>query len=499
MSRGGGARYFDTATVSRELKRRTVVGSVVSVTASVLRVGLQLGLSLILVRLLAPSDLGLIAMVTPLTTLLGMLNTVGLATFTVQRPQISHEEVSTLFWIGLATSAATTVAFMASAPLLVWIYDDERVAQVTVVLASAIVLQGLANQHLALLSRQMMFARISMIELGSLAAGVVVAIVTALGGAGYWAIVASTVATSGVRAVLAWLVVGWFPSWPRRERGLGSALVFGGYVSGFQLVNYFGRNADNMLLGWRAGSVELGFYAMSYRLLVVPLQAFNQPLGAVAIPALSRLVAQPDEYRAYFRTTLALISLVSFPLSVFTLVMSPDLVHVFFGDTWQAAAPILSVLSIVMFLHSTYTTMGWVFLSTGRSDRMFAWACIAIPSTVVAFLLGLPWGAMGVAAAYAIANAVLFLPGIWFATIGTPLRVRDVLVPTWRPALVAAAIGGLLVGISHVGATLTSPLRLSIAIGGTIVVASLMAALLYGWRDARRRIVEVLGMFRRTA
>ena len=83
-------------------------------------------------------------------------------------------------------------------------------------------------------------------------------------------------------------------------------LGFGGYLAGFNFLNYFARNLDKVLIGWYWGAQTLGFYSVAYRLLLLPIQQVIRPISTVAVPTLSRLQEQPARYALYYRTAISI-------------------------------------------------------------------------------------------------------------------------------------------------------------------------------------------------
>ena len=132
-----------------------------------------------LARLLTPADFGLIAMIAVVTGFVEMFKDAGLSVATVQRATVTHAQASTLFWINVALSLAVTLVVAALAPAIAWFYDEPKLTAITLALSATIVFGGLAVQHQALLRRRMEFGRLAFIEIASLAAGVVTAVLMA--------------------------------------------------------------------------------------------------------------------------------------------------------------------------------------------------------------------------------------------------------------------------------------------------------------------------------
>jgi PST family polysaccharide transporter len=264
-------------------------------------------------------------------------------------------------------------------------------------------------------------------------------------------------------------------------------LLFGGYLTGFNLTNYFSRNADNMLIGWYWGAAPLGLYAQAYRLLLFPLQQIGGPLTGVTIPVLSRTIDDPARYRRAYTKMLESLLLITTPLMAFVLATCDLCIDVILGPQWNEAVPIFAWLGIAALVQPFTSTLGWLLISQGRGREMFGWSVFASIVSVVSFAVGLPWGPVYVAAAYVIANLTLHMPSlVYLATREGPVRARD-LVPCVRvPCFLAIAVLIESLLIRNVVATGNSFVDLAIYfLGATVVWIGAMLMTSAG----RRRLV----------
>ena len=417
---------FDTEHLKTDLKGRSVRGGAVTMLGQGSRFVIQIASTMVLARLLVPADFGLIAMVTALTGFAVLFKDLGLSMATVQKAEITHEQISMLFWINVAVSALITLAISALAPLMAWFYGEPRLILITISISLIFLFGGVTVQHQALLQRQMRFTALAVIQVVSISAGVIVGIVSAILGAGYWALVMKQATSDLSIAFGVWLVCSWRPGLPVRNTGVKSMLVFGGYITSFNIVNYFARNADNILIGRVWGAGPLGFYSKAYALLVLPLTQINQPLASVAVPALSRLRDDPLKYSSYYLRVISLISLVSTPLVGFLIVCSSDLILLILGSQWAAASNIFKILGFSALIQPLYYTQGWLHISAGRSDRYLRWGLFSSFVIVIAFIVGLPYGPLGVAVAYTLATWAIIFPCMWYAGRSAGIQVNDI-------------------------------------------------------------------------
>src|SRR6202046_4040827 len=208
---------FSTEHLHADLKGRSVRGGVLTLTSQGAQFVMQSIATVVLARLLAPAEYGLVAMVTAITGLGQAFADLGLSEATIQHPEISHDQVSTLFWINVAVGAGLMSITAALAPVLAWFYHEPRLINITLVCSLTFLIGGLRVQHDALIRRQMRFISLAIRDVTSYAIAVPLAIFLALRGAGYWAIVVLPLTLNFTGMVLSWVMARWLPGPPRRN------------------------------------------------------------------------------------------------------------------------------------------------------------------------------------------------------------------------------------------------------------------------------------------
>ena len=237
-------RYLRTDGLSEDLRGRSVRGGFIILAAQYCKFVLQLGSTVLLARLLTPEDYGLMGMVAVFIGLISLFKHMGLSTATVQKAEVTHNQVSNLFWVNVVFSVAIMVLTVALARVVAVLYNEPRLTGITIVLATGFVFGGLTVQHEALLRRQMRFGTLAAIDIVSLSLGYATAIVMALLKSGYWALVAMEIAMSLTNMLGVWLLCGWRPGLPKRYSGTGNMLAFGGNLTGVSIMNYASRNLE---------------------------------------------------------------------------------------------------------------------------------------------------------------------------------------------------------------------------------------------------------------
>lgn len=488
-------KFLDGKHLDSDLKGRSARGGAIAMTSQAVRLVLQTGSTVVLARLLTPRDYGLVAMVTAATGFITLFKDLGLSMATLQKAEITHQQISTLFWINVALSALVMLVAMALSPAIAWFYGEPRLLRLTLVTAIGFLFGGLCAQHNALLRRQMRFGVLAIIDILQFSFSMTVGIVAAGAGAGVWALIFIPLSDSVFNFIAVWTVCRWRPSISVRYADVREMLTFGAHITGFNVINYLGRNLDNVLLGWQWGSVSLGLYSRAYSLLMLPIQQVSAPLTAVGVPTLSCLQTEPARFRSFYRNGLGIATMLSMPIVGFSFVAAEDVIRVVLGEQWIESVSIFRILAVGAFLGTTFGPgTGWVYIALGNVRRQLVVSIFSTGLLLIAFAIGLSWGPIGVAAAFSIHSLLWRIPSVLICFRGSFLTLTDFLAPIWRPAvasLVAAAVGVCLSNGFPPGASVA--LRLVCELVGYV------SAYLFCWLllpGGKRMLTEVLGLVR---
>lgn len=223
-----------------------------------------------------------------------------------------------------------------------------------------------------------------------------------------------------------------------------SSLHFGAYLAGFSIVNFFHRQLDNIIVGWRFGASELGYYSRGYQLMLLPLNLFNGPLSSAIEPSLGRLQNEPERWRQAFLDALGLVTFLGAGVAACLIAAADPLITIIYGPGWARAATIFQWLAVSLFAGVPMSASGWIYLSLGKTRRMFIWSLVFVPIVGLGFVLAIPFGAVGIAVSYAFTMSLLLLPCFAFASQGTPVGFWDtlkVILPLLGCGVIAALAG----------------------------------------------------------
>ncbi len=471
---------FQSNVTDGGIRRLAVRGAGVTVLSSGLALAIQVVATVVLARLLTPKDFGIVTMVTTFSLLLVNFGINGFTEAVLQAEKLNRNLASNLFWINISAGVLLTIAFAASGSALARFYGNPLVASVAAGISLTIVATSASVLHLALLKRAMRFTVVSIIGIISQTASIGASIFLAWQHWGYKALVVGVVVQAAVQAIGAWCVCRWIPGLPRRAEGTGSMVRFALHVYGRFTVNYFSRNSDNLLVGWRFGAGALGFYKKAYDLFALSATQLTAPLANVAVSALSRFKPQSPQYRKFLLNALGVIAFAGMGLSaVFTLI-GKDLIRLLLGPGWEQAGQIFVYFGPGIGIMMVYYAHSWIHLSSGRPDRWFRWGIVEVAVTFLLFLVMLHWGPVGIAIAWTVSFWILVIPAFWYAGKPIELGIASVIAVVWRFVVSALAAGFVTAAVFGGLASFAAPASFLGAILQIAKVSVLFSALYLG-------------------
>lgn len=434
---------FRTSHLHGDLRRRSVRGGSITILSQSVKFLLSMGSTVIMARLLDPSDFGVIAKIAIFIGFAELAKDLGLSMASVQHQHVTHRLASNLFWISVALSAMLGLAFAVIAPFVAMLYHDHRLMPVMLAYGGMFVLGGMASQHQALLLRQMRFASLEGCDMLARIAGYVAGIGFAWAGFNYWALVLAQAVWAATFSLSLWPATRWVPGLPSRQVGVRSMVAFGSQLTSVRVLSQLVNNVDRFVIGRFSGDQATGLYDRAYRLVLLPLQQINTPMSNVAIPALSRLQDDPERFRRAYLRSVSLLVTVTTPLFAFMLVWADQIILLLLGPKWVEAAGIFRIFALLGLSRPLTSVYDWLLVATGRTETQLRWRLLTIwvaPTFVsIGYVLA---GVKGVAFGLTMGEWLFIVPSIWYAQRGTGVGTWPIVRTALRP-IVAAAISGL--------------------------------------------------------
>ncbi|WP_299953624.1 lipopolysaccharide biosynthesis protein [uncultured Modestobacter sp.] len=476
------------------LADRAARGVLVSLGGQGLRIVVQVLSVVVLSRLLEPSDYGLLAMTTAVIGVADIFRDLGLSTAAVQARHLSAAQRSNLFWLNTAIGLGLALLVFAGAPLLAAVYGHDELTGLAQVLCWTFLLNGIATQYRADLTRRLLFLRLAVADTLSPVLGLAAAIAVALAGGGYWALAVQQLVQYGVMMTVVLAAGRWLPGRPDRREPMGGLLRFGWNMVGTQLIGYAGNNVDSLVIGLRFGAAPLGLYNRAFQLLMTPLNQLRGPTTQVALPVLARLQEDGAGFGAFLRRgQLALGHTLVVGLAVVVGAAEP-VTEVFLGDRWSSLSPLLRLLAAAAVFQTLALVSYWVYLAHALTRHLLHWSMVQVVVKVACVLIGSTGGLVGVAVGYAAAPALCWPLSFWWLSRRAAIPVADLVRGASRVLVVAVVVAGA----SWAGATATASAPAAVSLLVAVVAgAAGYLAVVAPVAPLRRDSLAVLDVLRR--
>ncbi len=413
--------------------------------------GVQFAAGLVLARLLTPEDFGLLASVYVIYGFSVLFFELGLGAALVQRTRPTDAEESSVFWVNVLGGVLFTGLLTLAGPAVAAFFEQPQLRWMAPVLGLSFTL-SFGVVHAARLQKALRFRRLAMVEVGSTLIGYAATIAAAVAGAGAYALVLGPVVISLVSSTLLVVSTPWRPRHFVSMHALRQLWGFSGGLLGFNVVNYWGRNADNLLIGKFVGAAPLGLYSRAYNLMLLPVHQIWSA-ARVMYPTLSAIKDDhPRTRRAYLRSV-RLVNAVAIPSLLGLAAVAEGLVPLLWGPKWEGTVPLLQILCLAGIPQCLISTTGWIYQSQGCTGLMFRMGVLWSAIGVGLMSLGLMWGVRGVAAGV--------LVRYWFE-LPWQLRSAGALIGIRARTVIAGALPVVLVSSVMAGAVYLGPLALDV-------------------------------------
>lgn len=455
---------------------RFTSGARVTLISQWVRLLVQLVGLVVLARLLTSSDFGLVAMVAAVVAFASLISDMGLSLAALRAEALTKDQKTNLFWVNTFTGLLGAIVVCLSGPLLAAFYNEHRLIELAPAISLTLFLAGLGAQFRVEINRQLRFMTLSIQDVVSSVFGLVVGVLCAVGGLGYWSIVAQSVGQALVLCAMAIAQAAWWPGLPKRRAGIKSLLRFGGSNFGLQVVNLLSRSADVFALGRAQGAAELGIYSRSTQLVGLSIQQLVSPLTRVVLPLLSRQLGSSEFQRTAIRLERMTVLGLGTALGILASCAGP-LIRFAMGEQWLPMVPVVQVMAIGAFAQSIGYVYYWAALAQGRAGTLLIaelpGRALMIGGSVVASL----WGATAVAAIITLGQILILVCSSIFLAKRAGIESLGLLLPS-----VSLGVHLLLVSsVTMVSVTWLSNYNLPSAMGASLAVATWVLFFCFGF------------------
>lgn len=432
------------------LRQNTIRGLTWSGVSQVISQGCQFVITAILAHLLSPNDFGLLGMAAVFTGFAAIFSDMGISGAIIQNQEIDERHYSSAFWLNVLVGVVLTVAFILLSPAIARFYSRAELIPILTVLSINFFLSSFTIIQQAILTKGMNFKSLALRDILAVVISGAAGIFCAYHGYGLWSLVIQLLTYTVINNLSLWFSSPWRPKWILDFSSLRQILPFSSHVTGFQVINYFARNIDNLLIGKVLGSQALGYYSLAYKLMMFPIQNFTWVITRVMFPAFSKIQDQVDKVRRNYLLMVKAVALVSFPLMAYLFVTASDLIQLVYGDAWHVAVPVVRIFCFCGMVQSITSLGGTIYLSKGRADLQLMMIVISTSSLSIILYVAVHNGIEMVAFAYTIFYSIWANLSIFITAKLISLSVSKLYRIVWAPFAFSMTLIIVSLGLSQV-------------------------------------------------
>lgn len=328
-------------------------------------------ISAILARLLTPSEFGVVAIILVFISFFNLLSNFGFAPAIVQNKSLETKDIESIFSFTILLGILFSIIFFLAAPLVASVYENEALLNLSRLMALAIFFQTLQIVPRALLRKNLLFKQIGIISVTVHVVSGSIAIALAYLGHSYYALILNSIISGFLLFLSFYFIKPVKPALKINMASIRKIAKFSIYQFLFNFINYFSRNADNLLIGKFFGTSSLGFYDKAYRLMMIPVQNLTHVITPVLHPVLSEYHDNYDViYNAYSKIV-RILATIGFPVSVVLYFCAHEIINIMYGDQWNQSIPVFQILALSVGIQIVLSSTGSIFQATNRTDLMF--------------------------------------------------------------------------------------------------------------------------------
>ncbi len=391
------------------------------------------------IRLLSPTDYGLLAMAMVFVSFLALMAELGLGPAIVQGSKVDECQLRKIFALVICVNLSFFALLVLAAPMIAAFFNELRLTAIIRTLALQFVLMCFSVIPESLLERSMDFKRRSFLDFSSALVSSATILILALSGFGVWALVCGSMVSAAWKAVGINIVSPFLRRPDFSLVGMRRFVLFGGQVTVTRILWFFYSQADIFVAGKLLGKEMLGFYSVSLHVASLPVQKIAGIINQVAFPAFARIQHDSDKVASHLLKAVRMLSFFAFPVLWGISCVAPELTAVVLGPKWQAAALPMQLLALIMPIRMISGALPSAIQGIGRPDVVVKNSLSASLVMPLAFLIGVHWGPIGLSLSWVIAFPVVFLANLNRSLPTMGLAIPDLLLAMTRPA--AASLG----------------------------------------------------------
>ena len=330
--------------------------------------GTQFVVSIVLARLLAPDDFGLIALVMAVIAIANVFVQSGLGTALIQKKDADDTDFSSVFHASLLLAAVVYAIIFFTAPLIADFYDKQALIPIIRVLTLSLFIGVFNSIQYAYVARQMMFKKLFFRSIGSMIPSSIIGIVMAFTGFGVWALVAQQLSNAFLSVLIMWFVVPWRPQWILSFESLKKLFSFGWKLLISSVIDTVYSQIQSFIIGKMFSTASLAFYDRGSHFPYIVVNNINNSIQAVMLPSLSAYQDDKPQVKKMVRRAIVTSSFLIIPMMAGLAAAAEPIVKILLGDKWLPCIPFVQIFCFIYAFYPIHTSNLSAINAMGRSD-----------------------------------------------------------------------------------------------------------------------------------
>ncbi len=352
----------------------------------------QFGFSILLARLLAPADYGLIAMLTIFLAVAQSMVDSGFGSALIQKQDATATDESSVFYLNLVFACATYALLWFGAPFIAAFYEEPILTPLSRLMGVNFIINAFGLVPISILQKRLDFKTLAQRTLVAVVASGPVAVFLALQGYGVWSLAVQTIVSTALQTAALWYWSGWRPAPRFSRKALAGMFAYGSKLFFSGILGSIFDNLYPLLIGRLFTKTDLGFYAQARTYQRLPMMSITGVISQVSFPAFSSIQHDRPRLKAGYRKAIGLACYLVFPIMLGLIAIADPLFHVLLTDKWAPSVPYFRILCLVGMLFPLHSLNLNALKAVGRSDLFFRLEVAKKILTVAAVLITYRYG-----------------------------------------------------------------------------------------------------------
>ena len=456
----------------RTLKNKVVTGLFWTFGERIITQGISFVLSIILARILMPSEFGVLALILVFINIANVFVSTGLGEALIQKKDTDESDFSTMFYCSFVLSVFLYVILFFLAPYIAAFYNNSELTWVLRIISLILPVSSFSTIQQAYVSKKMMFKKFFLSNFCSAIVSGIIGILMAYNGYGVWSLVAQFLISSVVGTIVLFFTIKWRPKWLFSITAAKELIGFGWKLVAANLINTVYGELRGLIIGKNYSMADLAYYNRGNQFPSLIISNINTTISKVIFPALAEVNDDSSRLKNVTRRAMKITAYLTFPLMIGLMSIANSFILVLLTEKWLFAVPFLQICCVYWLFQPMQTANWQVIKALGRSDLLMNLEIIKKLIGLLLLLISMNISVYAIAISYAIfagiSMIINMIPNNKLINYSMVEQFRDIA----PPLVLSITMGGIIYTLSWLSLPESATLVLQILCGAIIYVGA---------------------------